>query len=83
MRIAEIFLSIQGEARQLGMPTWFIRTSGCNYNCSFCDSKYAKNGTEMSIEEIIKAVKGKSKNVVITGGEPYLQPDLPKLVREL
>lgn len=82
MRINEIFYSIQGEGPQLGTPSWFIRLSGCNLDCPWCDSKYAKDGTKMSITDIINAVsKNDCKNVVVTGGEPLIQDILPLLKR--
>jgi len=84
MKINEIFLSIQGEGPQVGMPAWFIRTSGCNLCCKFCDSKYAKDGEEMSIESIIDAVSNNNcKNIIITGGEPFIQKDILTLVKAL
>lgn len=84
MKISEVFYSIQGEGPQTGMPAWFIRTSGCNLTCDFCDTKYADKGTEQTIKNIIKKVNtNQCKNVVITGGEPMLQKDLFDLVQEL
>jgi len=75
MKINEIFYSIQGEGQQAGMSAWFIRFSGCNLRCSFCDSAYAfEEGKEMSIESIVDSVPANiCNNVVITGGEPLLQ----------
>lgn len=76
MKINEIFLSIQGEGPQVGMLSWFIRVAGCNLDCNFCDSKYAKIGKDMSKESIFKAIPPLvCNNVVITGGEPLLQTD--------
>jgi len=81
MEISEIFYSIQGEGPQVGMPAWFIRTTGCNLTCTYCDSKYAwKNGKEMNIKQINKQINNNCKNVVITGGEPFLQEDLLDLI---
>ena len=60
MRISEIFYSIQGEGELTGVPTVFIRTSGCNLRCRWCDTPYASwnpEGEEMSIEDIVKEVK--------------------------
>ena len=57
MKINEIFYSIQGEGKWSGLPNIFIRTTGCNLRCSFCDTKYAyDDGKEMKIDEIIKPV---------------------------
>ena len=82
--ISEMFISVQGEGPQIGMISWFIRTSGCNLSCDYCDSKYAKDGTEMTIKDIVDAVYySPCKNVVITGGEPFIQKDLLKLIKAL
>jgi 7-carboxy-7-deazaguanine synthase len=85
MKICEIFYSIQGEGLQIGLPTVFIRTSGCNLRCSWCDTTYAyEEGEEMSIEDIISKVKTYSTNhICITGGEPLLQKEITKLIRKL
>jgi len=76
-KVSEIFYSIQGEGPQLGMPAIFIRLSGCNLECPWCDSKYALHqGVHMKLEEIVEDISayGECPNVVITGGEPMLQP---------
>ncbi|MEK6860309.1 MAG: radical SAM protein [Nanoarchaeota archaeon] len=76
MRISEIFLSIQGEGIETGLPTIFIRLSGCNLKCSWCDTKYSNSlkGKEMSINQILKKCeKFKIKRICITGGEPLVQ----------
>ena len=75
MKISEIFYSIEGEGIEIGRPEVFVRLSGCNLRCKWCDTKYAlKNGKEMSVEDIIQEVgKYPCKNVSITGGEPLLQ----------
>ncbi len=85
MKICEIFYSIQGEGLQIGLPTVFIRTSGCNLRCSWCDTTYAyEEGVEMSIEDIMAKVKKYSTSYIcITGGEPLLQKDITKLIRRL
>jgi len=73
MKINEIFSSIQGEGKYTGHPVLFIRTSGCTRNCDFCDTKYHKNGKEMSVKKIIKAIKKSGMDTVVwTGGEPML-----------
>ena len=67
----------------MGMPTYFIRTVGCNLICEWCDTGYAnEGGEEMSIDEII-AVTGDTENVCITGGEPLLQKDMILLLERL
>ncbi|MEM1582972.1 MAG: 7-carboxy-7-deazaguanine synthase QueE, partial [Candidatus Bathyarchaeia archaeon] len=86
MKISEIFFSIEGEGIEIGRPEVFVRLSGCNLRCSWCDTKYAlKNGKEMSIEEIIQEIgKYPCKNISITGGEPLLQrKELLELVKRL
>jgi len=85
MQISEIFYSVQGEGPQVGMPAWFIRTCGCNLTCEYCDSKYAwKDGKEMHINDIKNEVcENGCKNVIITGGEPFLQEDLLPLIKSL
>jgi len=82
MKINEIFYSIQGEGSWSGLPSIFIRTTGCNLRCSFCDTKYAySDGEEMSIEKIIKSIiKYKCKYVCLTGGEPLIQNDTTSLI---
>jgi len=82
MKINEIFYSIQGEGKWTGLPNTFIRTTGCNLRCSFCDTKYAyENGKEMSIEEIINEIQKFPCNFVcITGGEPLLQDEILDLI---
>jgi 7-carboxy-7-deazaguanine synthase len=85
MKINEIFYSLQGEGAWTGLPNIFIRTTGCNLRCSFCDTKYAYNkGREMTLNEMIKKIKQyPCKYVCITGGEPLLQKDIIYLIDEL
>jgi 7-carboxy-7-deazaguanine synthase len=75
MKVCEMFASIQGESSYAGLPCAFIRLSGCNLRCSYCDTKYSYDeGTEMSVEEIIKHIGSFGVNLVeITGGEPLMQ----------
>lgn len=73
MRVNEIFYSIQGEGAFTGTPAVFIRLSGCNLKCDFCDTEHLPY-TEMSEDEIVaEVIKHPTKHVVITGGEPLLQ----------
>lgn len=73
MRVNEIFYSLQGEGAHAGVPSVFIRLSGCNLRCWFCDTQH-QNGTDMSVEEIIAAVNSyPAQWVILTGGEPSLQ----------
>ncbi|NBQ55631.1 MAG: 7-carboxy-7-deazaguanine synthase QueE [Verrucomicrobia bacterium] len=87
MRIAEIFYSIQGEGLLAGVPSIFIRTSGCNLRCHWCDTPYASwkpEGPEMSVEQILRKVEEwNCSHVVLTGGEPMIAPDLPVLATAL
>ena len=73
MKVNEIFYSLQGEGHHSGTPAVFIRFSGCNLKCSFCDTEH-QSGVEMTEEEIIdEACKYPATHVVLTGGEPSLQ----------
>jgi len=87
VRISEIFYSIQGEGRLLGMPSVFIRTSGCNLRCVWCDTPYTSwrpEGSEWSIRKIILQVhKYPAHHVVVTGGEPLLAPEIVELTKAL
>ena len=75
MNVCEIFYSIQGETTYSGLPCVFVRTSGCNLRCSYCDTRYAyETGTEMSIDEIAAQARSyRCRLIEITGGEPLLQ----------
>lgn len=86
MRIAEIFYSVQGEGSLVGVPSIFVRTSGCNLRCSWCDTPYTSwnpEGAEMSVEEILDraAEFNAARHVVITGGEPMIAPGIVELSR--
>jgi len=83
MKVNEIFYSIQGEGPQVGMPAVFIRFSGCNLSCSWCDSKYANKGKEMSVKDIINSLNYDCDNIVLTGGEPLIQKDIFNLITAL
>lgn len=87
MLISEIFYSIQGEGELTGVPSVFIRTSGCNLRCRWCDTPYASwrpEGSNMDCGEIIREVrKHPTKYVVLTGGEPMIQKEIHYLCREL
>jgi len=87
MIINEIFYSIQGEGLLAGVPSVFIRFAGCPLRCTWCDTKYALDteaGEELSTPAIIdKIKKWQCKHVVITGGEPMINPQLPQLAGEL
>lgn len=85
MIITEIFKSIQGESSYAGLPCSFIRTTGCNLRCVWCDTAYAfYGGQKMTIEEILAAIEPHACNLVeITGGEPLLQEEVPELSSQL
>ncbi len=85
MKITEIFKSIEGETSYVGLPCAFIRVTGCNLRCSYCDTTYAyEGGREMSIPSILEEVRGfKTKLVCITGGEPLINKETPLLAEEL
>jgi len=87
MRVAEIFQSIQGEGRLTGTRSVFVRTSGCNLRCAYCDTPYAAStpeGDDLSVEEIITRVEQLgSSHLVLTGGEPMLFAELIPLSAEL
>ncbi|MDA8175254.1 MAG: radical SAM protein [Nitrospiraceae bacterium] len=85
MKVCEIFTSIQGESSYAGHICTFIRLSGCNLRCSYCDTRYAYDeGTELTESEIISEVSIVGVNTVaITGGEPLLQEDVLHLVERL
>jgi 7-carboxy-7-deazaguanine synthase len=80
MKIAEIYRSVQGEGMLTGAPSVFVRTSGCNLRCWFCDTPYTSwrpEGRDMSIDEIIAQIEEwDAQHVVITGGEPMLFAEL-------
>jgi 7-carboxy-7-deazaguanine synthase len=83
MRLAELFYSIQGEGKLSGVPSVFVRASGCNLRCVWCDTPYASwqpEGKDFSVEEIGREVeKLGARHVVITGGEPMIMPDISQL----
>ncbi len=85
LKVNEIFYSIQGESSFAGYPCVFVRLTGCNLRCAYCDTQYAyEEGTEMDCSEVLKAVEEFSCSLVeVTGGEPLLQPGTPALVRRL
>ena len=83
--INEIFYSIQGEAKNTGKPTVFIRTAGCPFRCSYCDTDYAfTEGKQKKISEVIKYVKKfDTKYITVTGGEPLAQKNIKNLLELL
>ena len=87
MKIAEIFYSIQGEGMLAGVPSVFVRTSGCNLRCSWCDTPYASwnpEGEEISVDELVSRTLADGANhVVLTGGEPMIHPGIVELSQRL
>ncbi len=87
MKIAEIFYSIQGEGSLVGAPSVFVRTSGCNLRCVWCDTPYTSwkpEGQEMSVAAICARVAGfHAPYVVVTGGEPMIAPGVVDLTHQL
>jgi 7-carboxy-7-deazaguanine synthase len=83
--ITEIFHSLQGETSLSGIPFAFIRLTGCNLRCSYCDSAYAfKGGRRMSIPEVLEKIRPyEVRHALVTGGEPLLQRSTPRLVAAL
>ena len=87
MFVSEIFYSVQGEGELTGVPSVFVRTSGCNLRCNWCDTMYASwspEGTEMSIAEIVDEVaKHPAQHCVLTGGEPMVAKGIRDLAQAL
>lgn len=87
MWVSELFYSIQGEGILTGVPSVFIRTSGCNLRCVWCDTPYTSwnaEGNHRSLDEIMAYVTQHSTgHVVLTGGEPMIAPETPELTRRL
>ena len=87
MKIAELFYSIQGEGSLVGVPSFFIRTTGCNLRCSWCDTPYTSwqpEGVEMSLDRILDEVRAHpTRHVVVTGGEPMIAPEIIPLCERL
>ena len=85
LRITEIFYSIQGESSTIGMPTTFVRLTGCPLRCTYCDSEYAFTGGDlMSLPDIVARVSEQpTRYVTVTGGEPLAQKNCSRLLEEL
>lgn len=84
MKIAEIFYSVQGEGGLVGVPSVFVRSSGCNLRCSWCDTPYTSwnpEGVDLSIDAIVEKAEqfGPARHVVLTGGEPLIAPGMVEL----
>ncbi|MGB0653395.1 MAG: radical SAM protein [Thermoplasmatota archaeon] len=85
MRITECFYSIQGEGRKAGLPTAFVRTTGCHLRCSWCDATYTfKGGEERSLDDLFAwLAEQPTKEVCFTGGEPLLQKEAWPFIERL
>ena len=85
VRITEIFLSLQGETRTVGIPTVFVRLTGCPLRCQYCDTAYAfSGGTVVAIDDVLERVAGHGvRHVTVTGGEPLAQPSCLSLLSRL
>ncbi len=85
LRINEIFFSLQGETTTVGLPTVFVRLTGCPLRCSYCDTAYAfHKGTVMALDEILAQVDSyAAKYITVTGGEPLAQPECIALLEAL
>ncbi len=85
LRITEVFLSLQGEARDAGWPTVFVRLTGCPLRCGYCDTAYAFHGGQWhSIDSLVAQVREHGvRHVCVTGGEPLAQKRCPILLRRL
>jgi 7-carboxy-7-deazaguanine synthase len=87
VKIAELFYSIQGEGKLMGVPSVFVRASGCNLRCVWCDTPYASwspEGNDVPVAEIVRRVaEFPARHVVLTGGEPTIMPDFTELCAAL
>jgi 7-carboxy-7-deazaguanine synthase len=83
MKLSELFYSIQGEGKLTGVPSVFVRASGCNLRCVWCDTPYASwtpEGEDVPVSEIVRRVgEFSARHVVVTGGEPMIMPDIVEL----
>ena len=84
LQVTEIFVSLMGESTRAGLPAFFIRLTGCNLRCSYCDTTYAyANGEEMSVAALLtSALAQPHRLVLVTGGEPLLQDETPTLLTQ-
>jgi 7-carboxy-7-deazaguanine synthase len=85
LAVSEIFVSLMGESTRAGLPAFFIRLTGCNLRCRYCDTTYAyTGGQEMSIAALLAAARAQPHRLVlVTGGEPLLQAETPALLTGL
>jgi len=85
LSVCEIFLSLQGEASRIGLPCAFVRLAGCNLNCRWCDTQYARQGgQDMTVRDVMdRLAKFHCRRVELTGGEPLCQPAALELMTAL
>jgi 7-carboxy-7-deazaguanine synthase len=87
LKIAELFYSVQGEGALVGVPSVFVRTSGCNLRCDWCDTPYTSwrpEGADWTLDQIVDEVRSyEARHVVVTGGEPMIAPDIIALTQRL
>ena len=85
LKVNEIFYSIQGESTYAGRPCCFVRLTGCNLRCSYCDTQYAyEEGEDLELDEIVMRVASRRCRLVeVTGGVPLIQRDTPLLIHSL
>jgi 7-carboxy-7-deazaguanine synthase len=87
LKIAELFYSLQGEGSLVGVPSVFVRTSGCNLRCSWCDTPYTSwkpEGADLTLDQIVEQVKAfPARHAVVTGGEPMIAADIVQLTERL
>jgi 7-carboxy-7-deazaguanine synthase len=87
MKVSELFYSIQGEGKLVGVPSVFVRASGCNLRCAWCDTPYASwapEGEDVGVGEIVRRVGAfGARHVVLTGGEPMIMPEIVELCERL
>jgi 7-carboxy-7-deazaguanine synthase len=87
LKIAELFYSIQGEGSLVGVPSVFLRTSGCNLRCAWCDTPYTSwqpEGADLTLGQILDEVRAHpARHVVVTGGEPMIAPEIVPLTQRL
>ncbi|MFH2006979.1 MAG: radical SAM protein [bacterium] len=81
LQVCELFRSLQGETSWSGLPATFLRLSGCNLDCRYCDSRYAREqGEPWALEDLVERLVARPELVVVTGGEPLLQPGVHRLL---
>jgi 7-carboxy-7-deazaguanine synthase len=85
LEVSETFASLMGESTRAGMPAYFIRLTGCNLRCRYCDTAYAyEGGSQMTVAALVAKVRAQPHGLVlVTGGEPLLQAETPVLLTEL